>query len=303
VAETLIAPRATSAPVPPEQPTRPRGRRRLSLAATAWWVVCIVLASMFLLPLVTMLLASFKSRAELGQTPPTLLPREFTIDNWVRLFDPSDGAVTGLGNSAVVSIGAVVLTVILSTLAGYGFGRHRFRGDNLLFVVILAGMMVPFTVLLPSLLLVLRALSLNNTLLGVVLVYTMYQLPFCVFIMRNSFAGIPDDIEEAALLDGCSRVGVLRRIFIPLVIPGIVTSAIFTFLAAWNEFLGALVLLSDQSSFTLPIVLRTMQIGQFGTVDWGILNAGIVVSMIPCLAIFFLLQRYYVDGIFAGAAR
>lgn len=303
MADTLTAPRTAPASASVEPPVNAPARRRGSPAATVWWIVCIVLASMFLLPLVTMLLASFKSRAELGQTPPSVLPREFTLDNWVRLFDPSDGALTGLGNSAIVSIGAVVLTVVLSMLAGYGFGRHRFRGDNLLFVVILAGMMVPFTVLLPSLLLVLRALSLNNTLLGVVLVYTMFQLPFCVFIMRNSFAGIPDDVEEAALLDGCSRVGVLRRIFIPLVLPGIVTCAIFTFLAAWNEFLGALVLLSDQSAFTLPIVLRTMQIGQFGTVDWGILNAGIVVSMIPCLAIFFLLQRYYVNGIFAGAAR
>ncbi|WP_022884565.1 carbohydrate ABC transporter permease [Glaciibacter superstes] len=285
------------------EPLSSRRLRRKPFVSVWWWVTGIVLSSLFLIPLVTMLLSTFKSRTELGMKPPTLLPRELTLDNWQRLFDPSAGLIQSTMNSAIVSLGTVALTVVVSALAGYGFGRFRFRGSGVLFFVVLAGLMVPFTVLLTPLLVVLRGMGLSNNLFGVMLVYTVYQLPFCIFIMRNAFSGIPNEIEEAALMDGCTRVGVFRRIFIPLVIPGIVTSAIFAFLNSWNEFLAALVLLTDQEKFTLPIMLAVRQVGKFGTVDWGLLDTGIVVSMIPCLLIFFLLQRYYVSGIFSGAAK
>lgn len=285
------------------KPLTPRTSRRTSFASVWWWVTGIVLSSLFLIPLVTMLLSTFKSRTELGRKPPTILPVDATLDNWQRLFDPDTGLIQSTMNSAVLSLGTVALTVVVSALAGYGFGRFRFRGSGVLFFVVLAGLMVPFTVLLTPLLVVLRGMGLSNNLFGVMLVYTVYQLPFCIFIMRNAFAGIPNEIEEAALMDGCTRVGVFRRIFIPLVVPGIVTSAIFAFLNSWNEFLAALVLLTDQEKFTLPIMLAVRQVGRFGTVDWGLLDTGIVVSMIPCLLIFFLLQRYYVSGIFSGAAK
>jgi len=280
-----------------------RRARHTSVAWVWWWVTGIVLSSLFLLPIVTMFLATFKSRTELGIKPPTILPRDTTLDNWQRLFDPDAGLIQSTMNSAVLSLGTVALTVVVSALAGYGFGRFKFRGINVFFFVVLAGLMVPFTVLLTPLLVVLRGMGLSNNLFGVMLVYTVYQLPFCIFIMRNSFAGIPKEIEEAALIDGCTKGGVFRRIFIPLVVPGIVTSAIFAFLNSWNEFLAALVLLTDQEKFTLPIMLAVRQRGRFGTIDWGLLDTGIVVSMIPCLLIFFLLQRYYVSGIFSGAEK
>ena len=283
---------------------RPSITRRTSSAATVWWWVGgIALSALFILPLLSAVTGSLKSQEELRQRPPTLLPQAISFDSWQRLFDPSEGLLQGIGNSLMVSVGTVVLTVLLSTLAGYGLARYQFRGSGVVFGVLLAGMMIPFTVLLTPISVVLRELGLINSLVGVTLVYVTYQLPFCVFIMRNSFAAIPDEIEEAALLDGCTRFRSLVRVFLPLVVPGVVTAAIFAFLNAWNEFLAALVLLTDQSKFTLPIVLQSNQIGRFGTVDWGLLDAGVVVSMVPCLIIFFLLQRYYVNGIFAGAAK
>ncbi|MFB8387181.1 carbohydrate ABC transporter permease [Microbacterium sp. NPDC055910] len=278
-------------------------RTRRSGAGVWWWVGGLLLAALFLLPLVTTLTGSLKSPEELRQRPPTLLPTEISFDAWERMFDPGEGVLRGILNSLVVAGGTVALAVALSVLAGYGLARYRFRGSGVVFAVILAGMMIPFTVLLTPISVVLRELGLFNSLLGVVLVYTTYQLPFCVFIMRNSFAAIPDEIEEASLIDGCTRWTSLLRVFLPLVVPGIVTSAIFAFLNAWNEFLAALVLLTDQNKFTLPVVLQSNQIGRFGTVDWGLLDAGVVVSMVPCLIIFFLLQRHYVNGIFAGAAK
>lgn len=278
-------------------------RRRRTGATVWWWIAGILLSALFILPIVSSITGSLKSAEELRQRPPTLLPASISFEAWERFFDPSEGVVQGIGNSLIVAVGTVVITVIASGLAGYGLARYRFRGSGVVFGVILAGMMIPFTVLLTPISVVLRELGLFNSLLGVTLVYATYQLPFCVFIMRNSFAAIPDEIEEAALLDGCTRWTSLTRVFVPLVIPGVVTAAIFAFLNAWNEFMAALVLLTDQGKFTLPVVLQSNQIGRFGTVDWGLLDAGVVVSMVPCLIIFFLLQRYYVNGIFAGAAK
>lgn len=299
---TEVTPRTealiTGAP-PQRYGQRARGRTKGAL----WWAVGIVLAAMFVFPLLSAITGSLKSPAELRERPATIWPKELSFEAWGRLFDPTEGVMTGVGNSLFVTGLTVVLTVVLSTLAGYGLARYRFRGSGVVFTVILAGMMIPFTVLLTPISVVLRELGLFNSLIGVALVYTTFQLPFCVFIMRNSFAAIPMEIEEAAMLDGCTRGKVLVRVFLPLVLPGIATSAIFAFLNAWNEFLAALVLLTDQNKFTLPIVLQSNQIGRMGTVDWGLLDAGVVVSMVPCLIVFFLLQRYYVAGIFAGAAK
>lgn len=278
---------------------RARGRTK----GVLWWVSGIVLAALFVSPLLSAITGSLKSPEELRQRPATIWPNELSFDAWGRLFNPTEGVMAGVGNSLFVTGLTVVLTVVLATLAGYGLARYQFRGSGVVFTVILAGMMIPFTVLLTPISVVLRELGLFNSLVGIALVYTTYQLPFCVFIMRNSFAAIPMEIEEASLLDGCTRGDVLMRVFLPLVLPGVATSAIFAFLNAWNEFLAALVLLTDQHKFTLPIVLQSNQIGRMGTVDWGLLDAGVVVSMVPCLIIFFLLQRYYVAGIFAGAAK
>lgn len=278
-------------------------RKRRSGAGIWWWIAGVALSALFILPLLSAITGSVKSPTELRQRPPTFWPTEISFDAWERLFDPGEGLLQGILNSLSVAFGTVAITVVAASLAGYGLARYRFRGSGIVFGVILAGMMIPFTVLLTPISVVLRELGMFNSLVGVTLVYATYQLPFCVFIMRNSFAAIPDELEEAALLDGCTRWTSFIRVFVPLVVPGIVTAGIFAFLNAWNEFLAALVLLTDQKKFTLPVVLQSNQIGRFGTVDWGLLDAGVVVSMVPCLIIFFLLQRHYVSGIFAGAAK
>lgn len=298
--QALETPATLDAPDLKSPTTLGRGTR---MSAVLWWITGLLLAVVFLFPLFSAITGSLKSPQELRQRPATLLPQEISFDAWRRLFDPSEGVLQGITNSLFVAGATVVLTVFLATLAGYGLARYKFRGSGVIFAVILAGMMIPFTVLLTPISVVLREIGLFNSLLGVVFVYTTFQLPFCVFIMRNSFGSIPDEVEEAALLDGCKRSDVLLRVFVPLSVPGIATSAIFAFLNAWNEFLAALVLLTDQAKFTLPVVLQSNQIGRFGTVDWGLLDSGVVVSMVPCLLLFFLLQRHYVAGIFAGAAK
>ena len=128
-------------------------------------------------------------------------------------------------------------------------------------------------------------------------------LPFSIYLMRNSFEGIPKELSEAAVMDGCTSFQVLARVFLPLVVPGMVTVALFAFIASWNEFIGALIFMSNEQSFTVPVMLTGVSSGQFGVVDWGGLQAGVMVSIIPCVAIYLLLQRYYVSGLMSGAVK
>lgn len=150
---------------------------------------------------------------------------------------------------------------------------------------------------------VLNRIHLTDSLAGLILLYITFQLPFSVFIMRNSFAQVPEAIEEAAMIDGAGTIGVLLRMMCPLVLPGVVTVALFTFFFGWNEFLAALILLTTDQNFTLPIALNNLQVGLYGQVDYGILDAGAVVAMLPCLAVFLVLQRYYIRGLAAGAVK
>jgi multiple sugar transport system permease protein len=197
----------------------------------------------------------------------------------------------------------VVLSVIVSVLAGYGFSRFRFPLKNLLFVLILSTIMIPFQSILTPIFLVLTKIGLHNTLTGLVCVYVTLQLPFSIFMMRNAFDAVPREIEEAARMDGANNVTMLLRVMLPLVWPGIVTIALFAFLGAWNEFLAALVLMTDQSKFTLPIMMTALQSGRFGAIDWGAVQAGVTVMMVPCLVLFLLLQRFYIRGLMAGAVK
>jgi multiple sugar transport system permease protein len=188
-------------------------------------------------------------------------------------------------------------------LAGYGFGRFSFRGNSALFITILATMMIPFQAILTPLYVVLFRLHLINSLFGLIIVYTTFQMPFSVFLMKNSFAQVPKEIEEAALIDGSGTLLMLFKVMLPLVAPGIATVALFAFFSSWNEFLAALILISDNSKYTLPVLMQNLITQKFGAMDWGMLEVGVFVTIIPCIVVFLLLQRYYVQGLLAGAVK
>ena len=151
--------------------------------------------------------------------------------------------------------------------------------------------------------LVLKFLKLQNSQLGLVLIYTTFQLPFSIFMMRNAFDAVPKALVEAARIDGASQWTLLIGIMVPIAFPGVATVALFAFLNSWNEFLAALIFLSDQNKFTLPIMLVNVSSGLYGIIDWGALQAGVTITMLPCLVLFLLLQRYYVRGMTAGAVK
>lgn len=262
-----------------------------------------ILATLFLIPIIWATLNSFKTSDEANQTPPTWFPQSWSLGNYDKLADYGAGLGTYLWNSIVVAVLVVVGTVAVTTLAGYGFARYRFRGRNLLFGTTLLILMVPYATILIPLFLVLSWLHLTNTIIGLALVQIMLHLPFGTYLMRNSFETIPTELEEAARVDGCGTAAAFRHISLPLATPGIVTVALFGFIAAWNEFLSPLIFLNGEDRYTLPIMLVNLSSGQYGEVDWGALQAGVVIAIVPVLLLYLFLQRYYVAGLASGALR
>ncbi|MFD1146530.1 carbohydrate ABC transporter permease [Saccharothrix hoggarensis] len=264
---------------------------------TGFHVTGAALAVLFLLPMLWTLYASVDSRRATDDG------EGWGLGNYERLADYGSGLGTYLFNTVVVSVVAVAVTVVTTTLGGYALARLRFPGHNLLFVVTLAILMVPYTTILVPLYILLGWIGLQNSLIGLGLVLAVFQLPFGLFMMRSSFEALPRELEEAALIDGCTIGGALWRVLLRGVLPGIVTVGLFSFLAAWNEFVAPLIFLTDGSKFTLPVALFNLQSGSLGSVDFEALQAGVVTSAIPCVVVFLLLQRHYVRGFTSGALK
>ncbi len=267
------------------------------------YLLCTTLAIAFLFPIAWSVLTSLKPPIEASAAPSTGLPSRISWDNYLKLNQYGAGVGQYLFNSVSVAVMTVIGAIILSTLGGFGFSRFSFRGKNLMFITILATLMIPFQSILTPLFLILGALKLQNTLLGLALVYITFQLPFGIFVMRNTFDTVPRELEEAALLDGCTSFNLLYRVMLGMVRPGIVTVGIYAFLNSWNEFLAALIFMSQERMFTLPILLTSVRNGQYGATDWGALQAGVTVTILPCVLLFLFLQRYYMQGLMGGAVK
>ena len=280
------------------------GTRDLRRAGSvAYYLVLIIAALFFLMPMIWSVADSFKPAADALAHPLALFSNAFSLMNYRRLETMGVGLHVYAVNSFMLAVGTVVLTVLVSVLAGYGFSKFRFPGRGFLFLLTMATMMIPFQSILTPLFLILKLIHLQNNLLGLCLIYVTFQLPFSIFMMRNAFDAVPDALIEAARIDGASQWIVLRRIMLPIALPGVATVALFAFLSSWNEFLAALIFLASEAKFTLPIMLVNVSAGNYGLIDWGALQAGITVTMLPCLALFLLLQRYYIRGLTAGAVK
>jgi len=279
---------------------KPTGER---LGYIAFLLIAVVFSAFFVMPIVWSFANSFKPAAEALANPAALFSKAFSLENYRRLEHVGAGWYVYAGNSVMIAAGTVFLTILVSVPAGYGFSKFRFPGQGVLFVLIMATMMIPFQSILTPLFLILKVVRLQNNLFGLVLIYVTFQLPFSVFMMRNAFDAVPRALIEAARIDGASQATILRRIMLPIALPGVATVAMFAFLNSWNEFLAALIFLSDQNKFTLPIMLVNVSSGIYGIIDWGALQAGIAVTMVPCIVLFLLLQRYYVRGLTAGAVK
>jgi multiple sugar transport system permease protein len=270
------------------------GAVRASMPRLAWYVACGCVALLFLYPLGIML-----------GTALTAQDGSVGLGNLQRLLTPTGGLdlVTSLRNSVFVSLLVTAITIVVSTLAGYAFARLPFRGSDVVFFVVLITFMIPFQAIITPLFLTLIELDLDNSLVGLSLVLATFNLPFGIFLMRNSFAAVPASLEEAALIDGNTPLQAMRRVMLPIAIPGVVSTALLTFFSAWNDFFATLILITDQSLYTLPVSLNILSAGQNNSVDWGLMQTGVAVTVLPCVVLYLLLQRYYVAGLISGAVK
>jgi multiple sugar transport system permease protein len=288
-----------SAGQPARRPSGPSGRSRYLVGA-----VCVAICTVMLLPLVVSVLASVKPTPEAAETPPTYVPHGLSLDAYRRLWEYQSGLPTYVMNSLGTALLTVLFTSVLTVLAGYGLARFPVPLKEPLFVVLLLALIIPYQALLTPIFLTFADLGLTNSLVGLAIIHTAIQLPFSLYIMRNSFEAVPRELEEAAMIDGANTAQILARIFIPAAVPAIITVALFAFITSWNEFLAALVMMNTDSKFTLPLILASARTEtSLGGTDWGMLQAGITISIVPCVGVYVLLQRYFVAGFLTGAVK
>ncbi|HWR84520.1 MAG TPA: carbohydrate ABC transporter permease [Rhodoglobus sp.] len=252
-------------------------------------------------PLLWLISASFKSSQELNSLTANLIPSPWVFDNYANALERQN-LLTAAGNSVLVAVLTMIIAVVLSMPMAYALARLRGRLRAAGTVWILTSQVFPTILIIIPLFLVLRTLQLNDTLFGLILVYVTFTLPFTLWMLQGFVAAIPRELEEAAEMDGAGRLMILRSVVLPLLVPGLVATAMFTFVSAWNEFFLALVLLQSPELYTLPIALRSF-LGAEGQTQLGPLAAGAVLATIPSFVIFSILQRRLTGGLLAGAVK
>ena len=293
--------------VAPER-TRPatlsRRTRRRKLRSTVWNVVGLLVFVVLIFPVFWMISTAFKPDDEIYRSTPTFFSPHPTLQHFRDAIDPQQHPYfwSGVKNSLLVVGGTVAISISLAFLAAVALAKYRFSGRSLVVVLMIGILMLPQVGLIIPLYVVLAKYHLTNALMGVVLVYLTFLLPFAVWTLRGFILGIPKELEEAAMVDGSSRVGAFVRILLPLVAPGLVATAIFAFITAWNEYIFAYVILSDQSKQTLTIWLASFY-GTSRSTDWGALMAASTLTALPAVAFFLLLQRQIRFGLTAGAVK
>lgn len=258
------------------------------------------LAVLVLLPFWFIATGAIKAPQEIIARVPTLVPHSFTLRHFDKLLGASDYP-RYLGNSLLVGLGSTAITVLLSVLAAYGFYRLRFPGRDLLFRAVLVAYAFPGILILIPLYGMMSQAGLIDTPAALVIVNVTFASPFAIWMMRSFFASIPAELEEAALIDGASRLAILLRIMVPLAAPGIASVAIFAFIASWTEYLFASVLILSDANRTLPVGFAGI-IGQY-QIDWGLLLAGATLATVPVVLLFGIVGRWFIAGLTAGAVK
>lgn len=269
----------------------------------SWWkgVGASVILFFCLAPFVWMFIISITPESGLFAQGVQYLPEGPTTENYTKLFDVVPFAKTFM-NSVIVAVLTTLLSMFVSIPAAYAFARFEFPGRSLLSVSMLLIYMLPSVVLLIPLLTIFKNLGILNTRYALVLAESTHAIPFAVYLLTNFFATVPRSLDESALVDGCTRMGALMRIVLPVAIPGVIAAALFVFIAAWNNFLFAFMFTSSEEVRTLPVLLRGFVGGEAG-VFWGQVMAAAVMTTLPVAITFLLFQKYLIQGLSAGAVK
>ncbi|MCD7097274.1 carbohydrate ABC transporter permease [Stenotrophomonas sp. MMGLT7] len=265
------------------------------------WLVngaLLALSLVSLAPLLWMLSVSFMPTGEASRFPPPLLPSATTLDNYRELLART-GMARNFANSLLVSLSITLGSLLVNTMAGYAFAKLRFAGRERIFQVLLAALVIPAQVAMLPLFLLMKQLHLVNSFGGVIV--PALATVFGIFLVRQYARSIPDELLEAARIDGAGELRIFFQIVLPMLKPVLVTLTIFTFMASWNDFMWPLIVLTDQEHYTLPVALATLS--REHIMDVELMMAGAVVTVIPVLALFLLLQRYYIQGLLLGSVK
>jgi N,N'-diacetylchitobiose transport system permease protein len=276
-------------------------RRRARPSRVLFNVAAFIVFLISAFPVYWMVLTSFRRGVDVQSANPELLPLHGTLENYRKVFD-RDFFWTALRNSLLVTLLTVTLALAIAFLAAVAVSRFRFRGRQTFIVMILLVQMVPAEAMIISLFRVLDGWKLINTIIGLTATYLVFVLPFTIWMLRGFVANVPRELEEAALVDGATRMRAFRSVIFPLVAPGLVATGVFSFIQAWNEFIFALVIMNKPESQTLPVWLQAFNEGAKGT-DWGGVMAGSTLMAIPVIVFFLLVQRRVSSGLLAGAVK
>jgi multiple sugar transport system permease protein len=275
-------------------------RRRSRGASIRLYIVLGVYLLVVTFPFYYMGLTSLRAQKDVYDRTAMLTPRNLTLENY-RTVLGNTGMRTWLRNSVVVAAGSTAISVAISVLAAYSLARLRFFGSQGLAKSVLFMYLVPSSLLFIPLFLILSNLRLLNTLWSLIISYQTFNVPFCTWLLLGYFRTLPEELEDAARIDGCSRLGVLFRVVLPLAGPGIVTASIFGFTNAWNEFLFAVVMAQRSELRTVPAGLYSFQVGD--VLLWGQLMAAALIATLPVVLLFMLAQRFVVQGLTVGAVK
>ncbi len=286
--------------------------RRMSWPRLFFYLGMFIFWTMIIFPFFWMVSSSFKTSAEIAGRVPTIFPAEFRLDAYYELFDPYadhfQDFLVNVINSFIVAIPTALIAVILSMMGAYAIARLKFRGrdvmlNSILLIYLFPGILliIPLFAMLSQITQWIGLFDVQDNLGVLVFLYLAQTLPVALYILANYFRTIPDEIEQAALIDGCSRMGVIWRITMPLAVPALVSVGIYTFMIAWNEFLYALVFLNDRAMFTMPIKINA--IFNDPSPRMPVVMAASVVMSLPVIILFLAMERYLAEGLSAGGVK
>lgn len=280
------------------EPPRRRQRRRLSGSDTVILVLLTITSAFFIVPVYIALINSVKPAEQSGARYMWEWPS--TLD-WSSFDTAINALLPSVVNSLVITVGSTVLIVMIASVNGYVLAKLKFRGADVLLVVVLFGILIPFQVVLTPLVRTLGAVGLYNTLLGLTLVHFLYGLPLATLIFRNFYKAIPDELMQSAQVDGAGRVRTYFSIILPLSVPGILVVSIYQFTNVWNDFLFGLVVLPDRN--LQPVTVALKNLSSAVAIDWNVVMAGAILASIPIGIVYLLFGRYFISGLMTGALK
>lgn len=276
-------------------------RSKSSLAAGTLRVFFLGIFLVFtIFPLYWITITSFKPKKDIFTVPSQYWIPNFTLDNYRNIFKISHFHVY-IANSLLVSALAGLVVLVISILSGYVLSRYQFRGKNQILLAFFITQMVPFFIALVPLYSLMTNLHLTNKLISLVIVYTVMMIPFSTIMLKGFFERIPSSLEEAAIIDGCTRLQALRRVIIPVMLPGISATFIFTFVQCWNELFLSVMFIDKETSKTIPVAMNSF-ITKYD-IDWGAMSAATVLSVLPTFILFAIAQRFIVEGLTEGSVK